>query len=215
VLLKLYLLEIRYLTDFRLLSQKPTVDRNSLIAGWERWGHGDGDRPDEVREETKAWAASPPSLIGLEAQVERYLSVAATLLSDVGFGGAITGALMQIIEALADSSEATRRAALQELTELEPADRQIVVQGLGEQLTRLADPEPVIESLTNAAQADPGLTDTVSQLLSQPAVIGRLEPHHLPYLAPLTDVVRAIATTDGLHPDVVEAARAELTEPRR
>lgn len=215
VLLKLYLLEIRYLTDFRLLSQMPTVDRNALIAAWERWGGGDGDRPDDVREETKAWAASRPSLIGLEAQVERYLSVAATLLSDVGFGGAVTGALMQIIEALADSSEATRRSALQELSEFEPADRQIVVQGLGEQLTRLADPEPVIESLASAAQADPDLTDTVSRLLSQPAVIGRLEPHHLPYLAHLTDVVRAIATAEGLDADVVAAARAELTELRR
>ncbi|GAA1651129.1 KAP family P-loop domain protein [Saccharothrix algeriensis] len=215
VLLKLYLLEIRHLEEFRLLSQKPSAERNTLIADWERWADGDGDRPQGVREETKAWARSKPSLTGLEAQVERYLSVAATLLSDVRFGGAVTGALIRIIEALADASEATRGAAVQELKELELADRQIVVQGLGDQLTRLADPEPVIASLATVSQADPDLADMASRALSQPAVVGRLEPHHVVYLAGFEQVLRVIVATKGLDADVVEAARAELAEPLR
>jgi hypothetical protein len=215
VLLKLYLLEIRHLQDFKLLSQKANAERRSLIAEWERWAHGDGARPAEVREETKAWAGSEPELEGLDTQVERYLSVAATLLSDVRFGGAVTGALVQVIEALADSSDATRNAALHELAELEPADRQTVVQGLSEQLTRLAEPEPVIESLAAIGQTDPELTDMVTRVLSQQAVIGRLQAHHVPYLVGLTGVLNAIVAAEGLDADVVAAAREELTGPPR
>jgi hypothetical protein len=210
VLLKLYLLEIRHLQDFKLLSQKANAERRVLIAEWERWAHGDGARPADVREETKAWAGSEPALTGLDTQVERYLSVAATLLSDVRFGGAVTGALMQVIEALADSSDATRNAALQELAELEPADRHTVVEGLSEQLTRLSEPEPVIASLTAIGQTDPELMDVVTRLLSQPAVIGRLQAHHVPYLVGMTGVLRAIVATEGLDADVVAAAREEL-----
>jgi hypothetical protein len=206
---------ISHLQDFKLLSQKANAERRSLIAEWERWAHGDGARPAEVREETKAWAGSEPELEGLDTQVERYLSVAATLLSDVRFGGAVTGALVQVIEALADSSDATRNAALHELAELEPADRQTVVQGLSEQLTRLAEPEPVIESLAAIGQTDPELTDMVTRVLSQQAVIGRLQAHHVPYLVGLTGVLNAIVAAEGLDADVVAAAREELTGPPR
>ncbi|MFJ8203238.1 KAP family P-loop NTPase fold protein [Micromonospora chalcea] len=215
VLLKLYLLEIRYLQEFKLLSQKPSAERNALITDWERWAHGDGARPADVREETKTWAAGRPSLTGLDAQVERYLSVAATLLSDVRFGGAVTGALMQVIEALAHSSDSTRSAALQGLTELDAADRQIVVHGLSEQLTRLADPEPVIASLAEIGQAYPELADIVARVLSQPAVIGRLQAHHVPYLAGMADVLRTIIAASGLDADVVAAAREDLSGPTR
>lgn len=215
VLLKLYLLEIRYLEEFRLLSQKPTAERSALIVEWERWGRGEGDQPQNVREETKAWAASQPWLAEHEALVERYLSVAATLLSDVRFGGAVTGALMGITERLADASDATRAAAMLELEDLEPADRQMVVQGLCEQLPRLADPEPVISSLSAAGEADPELVGTASRLLSQPVILGRLALHHVPYLKVFPDVLRAIVNTEGLDADLVEAARVELTESVR
>ncbi|MFG1722765.1 P-loop NTPase fold protein [Micromonospora chalcea] len=215
VLLKLYLLEVRHLQEYKLLSQKANAERRVLIAEWERWAHGDGGRPAEVREETKVWAGSEPALDGLDTQVERYLSVAATLLSDVRFGGAVTGALMQVIEALADSSDATRNAALHELAELEPADRQAVAEGLSEQLTRLAEPEPVIASLTAIGQTDRELTDVVTRLLSQPAVIGRLQVHHVPYLVEMTGVLHAIVATEGLDADVVAAAREELNGPLR
>ncbi|MGI5151449.1 KAP family P-loop NTPase fold protein [Plantactinospora sp. CA-294935] len=215
VLLKLYLLEIRHLQAFKLLSQKANAERRALIAEWERWARGDGAQPADVREETKAWAGSEPALDGLDPQVERYLSVAATLLSDVRFGGAVTGALMQVIEALADSSDATRNAALHEFAELEPADRQTVAEGLSEQLTRLSEPESVIASLTAIGQTDRELTDVVTRLLSQPAVIGRLQAHHVPYLVGMTGVLHAIVATEGLDADVVAAAREELTGPRR
>ncbi|MEU9686762.1 KAP family P-loop NTPase fold protein [Amycolatopsis japonica] len=214
VLLKLYLLEIRYLDEFRLLSQKSAAERTTLLADWERWGHDDGDRPQDVREETKQWAGSQPQLTGLKAEVERYLSVAATLLSDIRFGGAVTGALMHLIEGLTDASDATRGAAIQELKELEPADRQIVVQSLGEQLPRLTDPEPVISSLAAIGEADAEVAATAGRLLSQPAALARLEPHHVVLLAGFRDVLRAITNASGLDEDVVAAAQTELAEAR-
>ncbi|MCY1141574.1 P-loop NTPase fold protein [Actinoplanes sp. Pm04-4] len=45
VLLKLYLLEIRYPQEFKVLTQKANAERRALIIEWERWAHGDGAHP--------------------------------------------------------------------------------------------------------------------------------------------------------------------------
>ncbi|MFD0687995.1 hypothetical protein [Actinomadura fibrosa] len=81
-LLKLCLLEVRHLSEFRLLSQKATADRRALVAEWEQWAREGGELPQGIGEETRARAAGPPSLNEAPEQVERYLSVAATLLGD-------------------------------------------------------------------------------------------------------------------------------------
>ncbi|MEU4828447.1 P-loop NTPase fold protein [Actinomadura sp. NPDC023710] len=215
LLLKLYLLEVRYLDEFRLLSQKAAAERDALVVAWEIWARGEGDRPPGVREETRAWAASQPSLVGLQAQIERYLSVAATLLSDVRFGGAVTGALMRIIENLTHASDSTRNAAVQQLDELEPADRQTVVENLGEQVTRLADPEPAIASLSQVGGSYPDLAEPVGRVLKQPAVMRRLEPYHVPLLREFPTVLHAIADADELDGDLVRAAQTELADLQR
>ncbi|MEU4215900.1 P-loop NTPase fold protein [Actinoplanes sp. NPDC026623] len=213
VLLKLYLLEVRHLNDFRLLSQKTSHARVALLGDWEGWALDESLQPPEVSEETKSWAASEPSLTGHEAAIERYLSVAATLLSDVHFGGAVTGALMRIIEKLTNASDSTRAAGVLDAKGLEPAERLIVVNSLGDQLTRLSDVGPVIESLVAISEDDKDLTEAVSVVLNRPTVFSVLEPHHVVYLSRFRDVLNAIVATAGLDADVVEAARQELSEP--
>src|SRR6266545_1884936 len=90
VLLKLYLLELRYLPEFQLLAQQSTGERATLVAAWEQWARGDAPQPpDGIAESTRLWAATEPFLEGRGSEIERYLSVAATLHSDVRFGGAI------------------------------------------------------------------------------------------------------------------------------
>ncbi|GAA3348872.1 KAP family P-loop domain protein [Amorphoplanes nipponensis] len=213
VLLKLYLLEIRYPSDFRLLSEKTSPERVALLGEWESWAHDDNPQRPEVSEETKSWAASKPSLTDHDAAIERYLSVAATLLSDVHFGGAVTGALMRIIEKMTHTADSTRAAGVADAKGLEPAERLIVVNSLGDQLTRLTDVGPVVESLAAITEDDEDLTEAVSAVLNRPTVFSVLEPHHIIYLSRFRDVLNAIVTTEGLDIDVVEAARQELSEP--
>jgi hypothetical protein len=213
VLLKLYLLEIRYPSDFRLLSEKTSPERVALLEEWESWAHDDNPQRPEVSEETKFWAASEPSLTDHDAAIERYLSVAATLLSDVHFGGAVTGALMRIIEKMTHTADSTRAAGVADAKGLEPAERLIVVNSLGDQLTRLTDVGPVVESLAAISEDDKDVTEAVSAVLNRPTVFSVLEPHHIIYLSRFRDVLNAIVATDGLDIDVVEAARQELSEP--
>jgi hypothetical protein len=79
-------------------------------------------------------------------------------------------------------------------------------------LTRLSDIEPVISSLSAASQEDPDLAIEASRALSRPAVLTLLEPHHIPYLKELPNVLQTIVSSDALDHDVVEAARADLEE---
>jgi hypothetical protein len=140
------------------------------------------------------------------------LSVAATLHSDVRFGGAINAKQLALIGNLLHPSDATRAAARDELAELEPDDQAVIISGLSEQLTRMNDPEPVIESLTAISVSLPAHTDAVSRALRHPAVVSILQVHHVPYLKPVPEVLQQIVSTDGLNADVVNAARAELGE---
>src|SRR6266545_4486531 len=67
-----------------------TGERATLVAAWEQWARGDAPQPpDGIAESTRLWAATEPFLEGRGSEIERYLSVAATLHSDVRFGGAI------------------------------------------------------------------------------------------------------------------------------
>lgn len=213
VLLKLYLLELRYLAEFQLLAQLSGRERTVLLAAWEAWGRGEGDTPPEgVGMATRLWAGTEPYLESQGPEIERYLSVAATLHSDVRFGGAISARQLEMIEQLSHSSDATRAAAVEGLEALEPDDQTVIISGLSEQLTRMNDPEHVIDSLTAIAARMPTHADAISRVLRHPAVVSVLQVHHEPYLKAMRDVLQQIVDTPGLDEDLVAAARADLED---
>jgi hypothetical protein len=139
--------------------------------------------------------------------------VAATLHSDVRFGGAINARQLEMIEQLCHPSDATRSAALEALIALETDDQTTIISGLSEQLTRMNDPEHAIDSLTAIAARIPAHADAISRALRHPAVISILQVHHEPYLKSMPDVLRQIADTLGLDADLIAAARADLEPP--
>jgi len=215
VLLKLYLLEWRYLPEFNVLAERSPGDRDALLVAWEEWAldsEHTASAPTGVGDTTRPWAASEPSLRGRSAEIDRYLSIAATLRSDVRFGGAVNARQLLLIEHLSHPSDATRAAALQELATLAADEQEIVVTSLCDQLTRTADPGHVIASLNTVTGQAPALADGIGRSLGRPAVLGHLQPHHVPYLKPFPQVLTLIVSTPGLDPDVVNAARAELDE---
>jgi hypothetical protein len=213
VLLKLYLLELRYLTEFQVLTQLSTGEREALVTEWEGWARDERQEPpDGIGKATRLWAATEPYLDGRGPEIERYLSVAATLHSDVRFGGAINAKQLALIEQLSHPSDATRAAAREELAALDPDEQTLIITGLSDQLTRTTDPEHAIDSLTAIAANLPQHADAISRALRHPAVISTLQVHHAPYLKAMPDVLRQIVDTAGLDADLVSAARADLEE---
>ena len=141
-------------------------------------------------------------------EIERYLSVAATLHSDVRFGGAINAKQLAMIEQLSHPSDATRAAALEGLEALEPDDQSVIISGLSEQLTRMNDPEHAIDSLAAIAARMPAHADAVGRALRHPAVVSILQVHHEPYLKSMRDVLQQIVERQGWMPTWCEVRLA-------
>lgn len=212
VLVRMYVLELRHLVEFRLLAAAPADERATLLLEWERWGTDkDGaTKPEQVGADTKAWAATRPSLADRSAEIDRYLSFAAALRSDVRFGGAMDARQRELLERLLSESETERRLGVEAALSTEQETQQVLVGALADHLLRAEDPENGIESLAWLAQGNADLTTSVTAALRREAVLRRLETHHVPTLFGLPDVLHAIVGTDGVDDEVVVAARAEL-----
>jgi hypothetical protein len=212
LLTKLYLLELRHSEAFQALAKQTKSERPGFIDAWEDWAQAaDGaTAPEGIKADTREWAAHPPSLKDETDAIDRYLSVAATLKSDVRFGGAISAEQLELIELLAHPSDATRNAAVTRVVALPPDDQDIVVQGLCDQLARTRDPEPVIKALQQITDQVPRLVEPVTTALIAPAILQALQVHHVAYLAGLPAVIHALAATTSGDEDVVRAAREVL-----
>lgn len=211
VLAKLYLLELRHSEAFQALVGQATAERQAFIETWEQWAQsGDGPAPVGVTDETRGWAAEPPYLKGETDAIDRYLSIAATLKSDVRFGGAVSAQQLELIELLAHPSDATRNDAVSRFGELQAQDQDVVMQGLCDQLVRTEEPDHIIASLQRIVAEVPRLAEPVSAALAAPAVIRSLRAHHVVYLSGMPAVLGGIVAADGLDDAVVRAAREEL-----
>jgi len=212
VLVRLYLLELRHLAEFKTLAALAPDPRAGLLRAWEEWAHDEdgSQKPAVVDAETKGWAAGEPRLAGRGVDIDRYLSVAATLRADVRFGGALDAAQREMIERLLSGSDIDRRAAVADTLELAPDQQDVIVGALAEQLVRVEDPEQVIDSLVRLSQGEQRLVPAVTAALQRMSVLRRLEAQHVPLLRSLPPVLIAIVRADGLDKPVVAAARAEI-----
>lgn len=212
VLVRLYLLELRHLAEFKTLAALAPDARAGLLRAWEEWAHAEegSQKPAQVDEQTKEWAAGEPRLAGRGGDIDRYLSVAATLRTDVRFGGALDAAQRELIERLLSESDIDRRAAAAAALEMAPDQQDVIVGALAEQLVRVEDPEQVIDSLVRVSQGEQRLVPAVTAALERMPVLRRLEAQHIPLLRSLRPVLVAILGADGLDKPVVAAARAEI-----
>lgn len=212
VLVRMYVLELRHLAEFKHLAGLPADGRAALLKAWEAWGHDEdgADRPDGVSEQTKAWARTKPSLVGREADIGRYLSLAATLRSDVRFGGAMDAGQRELVEQMLHDSDAHRRDGVAAALATDLDTQEVLIHSLGDHIVTAEDPEHVIESLTRLASGNPAAAPAVVAVLSRPASLARLAVYHVPQLDDLPEVLRAITTTLGLDDEVVRTAHEHL-----
>lgn len=212
VLVRMYVLELRHLAEFKHLAGLPADGRAALLQEWEDWGTAKegASRPEAVSEQTKEWAGAKPSLAARTAEIDRYLSFAATLRSDVRFGGAMDAGQRELVEQMLDPAESERRAGVETALTTDPDNQQLLVSAIAEHLVLAEDPEDAIDTLTRLAAGNATLVPAIVAALSRPASLGKLEPHHVPMLDTLPEMLRTITTTPGLDEEVVTAAREQL-----
>lgn len=211
VLVRLYLLELRHLSEFKVLAALPPEGRRDLLTAWEAWGRQDqhAEQPENIGETTRAWAASLPSLVDRVDDISRYLTVAATLRSEMRVGGSLDAAQLQRVTGLLSESDADRRATVADVVDLHAPQQEALVAAVGDQLSRVTNVHSALDSLMRIARAVPRLIDVVSEQLLRPTVMRRFEPQHVPLLAELPRVLAAVSTADGID-ERVKRAVAEV-----
>lgn len=212
VLVKMYLLELRHLKEFKALAALEPDKRTDLLQRWEDWAHGEKDaaKPPEVTDTTQAWALNEPRLAGRGSEIDRYLSVAATLLSDVTFGGAMDSEQRKTAEQLLSKSDIVRRAAVEDVLGMSSENQDVIVGALGQSLPLQEDPKAAFESLTELAAGSLRLASEIETVLQRLPVMRKVKPAHVPLFRPMPSVLTSLTETEGLPPAVVQAAKTSL-----
>jgi len=209
VLVKMYLLELRHLPEFKILAGLEPDQRTDLLRRWEGWADGEKDavKPREVSDATEAWAQNEPRLAGSGSEIERYLSLAATLLSDVTFGGAMDSEQRKTVEQLLSKSDMVRRAAVQDVLGMSPENQDVIVGALGESLPLQEDAKIAFTSLIELAAGGERLVPEVEAVLQRPAVMRKVKAQWVPMFRKVPPVLSALVEDDGLSPEVTKAAK--------
>ncbi|MCB2178196.1 MAG: KAP family NTPase, partial [Actinomycetales bacterium] len=212
VLVKMYLLELRHLPEFKTLAALGPDERTDLLRRWEDWADDkDGAaKPADVAEGTKAWAHNEPHLVGRASEIERYLSLAATLLSDVTFGGAMDNEQRKMVELLLAPSDVVRRTAVRDVLAMTPESQDVIVGALGESLPFQNDAKPAFTSLLDLAAENRRLAPDVETLLQRPTVMQKVKAPWVPLFRKMPLVLKALAETDGVDEAVIAAARKNV-----
>lgn len=212
VLVKMYLLELRHLKEFKALAALEPEKRTDLLQRWEEWAHGEKDAvmPTEVTEATQLWARNEPRLAGRGGEIDRYLSVAATLLSDVTFGGAMDSEQRKTVEKLLSKADTVRRAAVEDVLRTNPDNQDVIVGALAQSLPVQEDAGFAFYSLTELAAGSVRVAAEVEALLQRPALMQKVKAQWVPRFRRLPPVLKALAEADGLDEAVTNAAKTNL-----
>ena len=212
VLVKMYLLELRHLPEFKTLAALGPDERTDLLRRWEAWAGGEegADKPPEVNDVTEVWAHNEPRLAGRSSEIERYLSLAATLLSDVTFGGAMDSDQRKTVEELLTTSDVVRRTAVHDVLGMTPANQDVIVGALGESLPLQDDARAAFTALLELAAGSERLASEVETVLQRPAVMRKVKAQWMPMFRRVPPVLKALKEANGLDDAVTAAARMNL-----
>jgi hypothetical protein len=221
-MLKLYILEDRFAKDFDTLVACPPDARGALLDVWEAWaketkpvkGKKGLPAPDGVSDESRAWAAAPPSLKNVSGKIDTYLTVAATFTS-VSAGEGLSTDALQILDELLDASAPIRRGAIDRAKAVDPDVRSALVRRLIERAGAVGGDQS-IETAADISKGDPQTAAAFHQAVSDFAI---------PFLTPSSvldvasvpgaeDLLGKIAVAPGVEDDVRGAANEELKSLR-
>ncbi|MFD8222203.1 P-loop NTPase fold protein [Streptomyces sp. NPDC059697] len=161
VIAKLMLLEDSLSKDFETLVRLQEAQRAELLERWQAWGRDEEkDKPAEVTEDSREWAASDPDLT--TAPIGPYLSLAASLVS-LTAAASLTQQQLTWVGDLASASEPHRRDAQAAIVAALIADQQAVVDALVQRARRESETDPLAESLAHIAIHTTELRPAIAQ----------------------------------------------------
>ncbi|MFF3663378.1 KAP family P-loop NTPase fold protein [Streptomyces olivochromogenes] len=161
VIAKLMLLEDSLSKDFETIVRLQEAQRAELLERWQAWGRDEEkDKPAEVTEDSREWAASDPDLT--TAPIGPYLSLAASLVS-LTAAASLTQQQLTWVGDLASASEPHRRDAQAAIVAALIADQQAVVDALVQRARRESETDPLAESLAHIAIHTPELRPAIAQ----------------------------------------------------
>jgi hypothetical protein len=213
---KLLLLEEEHLeTGFRVLVEASTPTRDDLLSKWEAWGRGDegGVKPEErVGDDTRRWAGSEPSLVGVP--IDSYLTLAASLVEQMTTG-IINERVANMVKALLGSgAEAHRKDVLENhLPTLSDADLNHTIREICNRSRHLG-PVKGVRALVEIAEIRPDVASTVTSLIEM-ELIGGVEATVAPIIgmSKNTDLM-SLADRLSQNPVVDESVRKLLADMR-
>lgn len=155
VSLKLFILEQRFLPDFKRLVETNDAERPDLLERWEAWGKDpkNNEKPDSVSEATAAWAASDPSLAKRINELDTYIHLAQSFTS-LSAGSGLSDQDLQTLAALAHASDTERKAAIQTVTTADENVRAAIFDKLMVRLPTFENRSAAIASACAIATAD-------------------------------------------------------------
>ncbi|MGW4608309.1 KAP family P-loop NTPase fold protein [Streptomyces sp. NPDC004532] len=208
VIAKLMLLEDSHSKDFETLAGLQETQRSKLLERWQAWGRGEQhDKPDEVSEMSREWAASDPDLV--DAPIGPYLSLAASLVS-LTAAASLTQQQLSWTSDLASASDTHRSGAQAVIVAAPVADQQAVVHALIQRARRETETDPLVESLAHIAIHTPELRADIAQGLWEvrkyllPGAVVDLDASDVDELRAL---IPRLAEATDIEPAVQEAAQ--------
>ena len=158
----------------------------------------------------RLWAHNEPWLAARGGEIDRYLSVAATLLSDVTFGGAMDSEQRKTVESLLSKADTVRRAAVQDVLGASPENQDVIVGALAQSLPVQEDAKIAFSSMIELAAGSRRIAPEVEALLQRPALMRKVKAQWVPLFRGLPPVLKALAEADGLDEAVTKAAMTNL-----
>jgi hypothetical protein len=180
VVMKLWVLEQNFFSEFRELSSLSTDDRLTKLREWEA-----GDSGTEV----EAWAKQGTIPSDVIDQVTAYLSLAASVATDIHLGVELTLDQARLLGALISDSELVRREAQDEIAtggDYTAMMVNLVVSLLGPRR------EQALDSIQQLGLKRPDLVDTITANLLREDVLPAIDRLDLPWLTPFPSVIEAL-----------------------
>ena len=211
IAVKLLLLEDRHRQAFERLAGWPASERQAHLEHWEQWAADErSDAPEGIDESTKDWALAGPSLIGVD--LTPYLRLAASLVN-APLGGAVSDAIVALVQDLLDDSEAAQMAAIVQALALAPTEQAAAMSLLLDNGLRGDDPNTMWVSAIRWAKDAPVLVEAVVNAVRRH--MGRLTlavPIELKAtgVAAMVSLLEEVAASTTAPEEVVEAARMEI-----
>jgi len=199
IVMKLWILEQNHFNRFLELASLASPDRAQRLAEWEQ---------DESHGEIHAWADDGSELSADISQVDAYLSLAASVIAEVGLGPGLTGEDSRRLAELLSDSDLVRRAAQTEFDTVGDGD-EALMQHLASAVLG-SRREQALDSLQQVGIRRADLIDAASAALVRPEVVGSLDRLDLPWLARFPIVLEELSRLHASDSRFTESIADEL-----